>query len=214
MRPLRSFIALHVHDGSVHALVEFRLKRWRTEERAEFLELSRHVAMQVATRELTSVDDLLQQAYIKDPAMTVASALTAGSDILREDISVTRFAKWTNQAQPHLGTRCRFVQSDVDHGKTGVLVELSVDRWSVTENPLFLELSRYLVLRISLSHPESLSELLHHTVDEDSGSTVEEFLAAFHADNIHITRYLRWGSIPLTPGAPKRPAVAMRLRHL
>ena len=97
MYPHLRFIQSYVHNGRIGVLVEFGLETWMVTERPEFQELSRSLAMHIAGLDPESLDALLVQAYAKDPAITVAQALAAGSAQLGERISITRFVRWVNE---------------------------------------------------------------------------------------------------------------------
>jgi elongation factor Ts len=99
MYPHHRFIDSYVHHGRVGVLIEFGLETWMVTERSEFRELSHGLAMHIAGLDPESLDALLVQAYAKNPAVTVAQVLAAGSAQLGERISITRFLRWTNEPQ-------------------------------------------------------------------------------------------------------------------
>ena len=99
MYPHHRFIDSYVHNGRVGVLIEFGLETWMVTERPEFRELSHGLAMHIAGLDPESLDALLVQAYAKDPAVTVAQVLAAGSAQLGERISITRFLRWINEPQ-------------------------------------------------------------------------------------------------------------------
>jgi translation elongation factor EF-Ts len=94
MYPYHHFIQCYSHHGRVAVLVEFGLETSLITERAEFLELSRNVAMHVAGMNPESIPVLLHQPYVKDPSLTLREFLDAGSKSLGERITVTRFSRW------------------------------------------------------------------------------------------------------------------------
>jgi elongation factor Ts len=100
MYPHLRFIQSYVHHGRVGVLVEFGLETWLVTKSPEFLELSRNVAMHIAALDPDSLDALPRQAYAKDSALTVEKALTAGSALLGERITITRFVRWANEESP------------------------------------------------------------------------------------------------------------------
>lgn len=99
MYPHLRFIQSYVHNGRIGVLVEFGLETWLVTKAPEFLDLSRGVAMHAAAANPESLDTLLEQSYVKDPAITVEKALAAGSTLLGERISATRFVRWNNDPQ-------------------------------------------------------------------------------------------------------------------
>ena len=100
MYPHLRFIQSYVHHGRVAVLVEFGLETWLVTKSADFLELSRNLAMHIAALDPGSLEALLHQAYAKDPGLTVEKALAAGSALLGERISITRFVRWVNEPPP------------------------------------------------------------------------------------------------------------------
>ena len=187
--------------------------------------------MHIGTLDPESVEALLQQAYVKDPAITVEKALATCSAFLGEGISVTRFVRWSEvrrhrpfgvvmrlilgQSSHHTYPRLRFIQSYSSNGLVGVLVEFGLETWRVTERPEFLEVSRFLALYIATRNPKSLDMLLQQPITRGP-PTVEKFIATFSRilrERISITRFVRWGDSfePAVP--PKDPAVALRLKR-
>lgn len=111
MYPHFRFIQSYVPHRCVGVLVEFGLET-RPEpdyDRPEFLTLAQNLTVHVSDSNPQSVDallqqpyfsNLLQQAYLSDPAVTVAETLANTSARLRQKISVTRFVRWSNEPQP------------------------------------------------------------------------------------------------------------------
>jgi len=100
MYPHHHFIQCYSHHGRVAVLVEFGLETWLITERAEFLELSRNIAMHVAGLNPESLQALLEQPYARDPSLKVKELLDSSSKALGERITVTRFCWWENDHPP------------------------------------------------------------------------------------------------------------------
>jgi translation elongation factor EF-Ts len=98
--PHYRFIQAYTHHGRVAALVELGLETWMVTERPEFVEFSRHLAMHVAAMDAESVDALLSQAWVRDPAITVGGALAHAAKSLGERVTITRFVRWDNEPKP------------------------------------------------------------------------------------------------------------------
>jgi elongation factor Ts len=100
MYPFNRFIQCYSHHGRIGVLVEFGLETRMVTERADFLELSRAVAMHIAALNPESLEALLQQTYVKDSTISVGEALSKGSTLLGERISIIRFIRWDKDPVP------------------------------------------------------------------------------------------------------------------
>jgi elongation factor Ts len=69
-------------------------------QQEEFLAISRDLAMHVAASNPESLDSLLCQPFIRDPAKTVGMVLESASAQLHERITVTRFVRWDQEPKP------------------------------------------------------------------------------------------------------------------
>ncbi|HEX8800432.1 MAG TPA: hypothetical protein VF772_17570 [Terriglobales bacterium] len=105
MYPHVRFIQSYVDNGRVGVLVEFGLETWVITERREFLDLSSGLAMHIAALDPDSLGALLRQDYLKEPTITVEKVLAAGSALMGERISVTRFVRRTNEPPMRLTRR-------------------------------------------------------------------------------------------------------------
>lgn len=91
------YIASYVHAGRMGVLVEFDVSPFTSEEDA-FLSLVRDIAVHIAASAPASMEDLLQQPFVKEPSITVAELLTESAIVLGEEVSITRFVRWTTEA--------------------------------------------------------------------------------------------------------------------
>jgi elongation factor Ts len=88
------FLESYVHNGSIGVLIEIECESSFAQQTAEFKELAKGLAMHVASASPASVEQLLQQHFVKDPTVTVARLLLDTSTRLKERITVTRFVRW------------------------------------------------------------------------------------------------------------------------
>ncbi len=100
MYPHHRFIQSYCHQGRIGVLIEFGLETWLVTQQEEFLAMSRDLAMHVAASNPESVDSLLCQAFVRDPAKTVDMILRDASGHLGERITVTRFIRWDQEPKP------------------------------------------------------------------------------------------------------------------
>ena len=98
MKPEVRVIEAYVHNGRVGVLVELALETSFTAAMAEFKQLARDLAVQVAAAPIASVEVLVEQSFVKDPSMLVAQLIAKASRHLGEQIVVTRFVRWEVEA--------------------------------------------------------------------------------------------------------------------
>ncbi len=82
------------HKGKIGVLIEFAMGNDFTPYTDEFLAVAKDVALHVAASSPVSVEDLLQQAFIKNDDSTVGQLLIETSNALHDRISIVRFARW------------------------------------------------------------------------------------------------------------------------
>lgn len=96
-------IEAYVHNGRIAVLVELSAGSDFATRTDEFRTAMKDVAMHIAAASPVSVADLLEQPFVKEPALSVARLLANLSSSLRERIAVTRFVRWANDGtQPEL----------------------------------------------------------------------------------------------------------------
>ncbi len=86
------------HKGKIGVLVEFAMGDDFTPYTEEFTALAKDIALHVAASSPVSVEDLLQQAFVKNNDLTVGQLLIDTSTVLREQISIVRFVRWQTEA--------------------------------------------------------------------------------------------------------------------
>jgi elongation factor Ts len=97
------YISSYVHAGRIGVLVEFDVSP-RTSEDNTFLSLVKDVAMHIAASAPGSMQDLLQQPFVKEPSITVSELLAESSMVLAEEVSITRFVRWTAEMEKPMET--------------------------------------------------------------------------------------------------------------
>ena len=83
------FVGSYVHmTGKVAAMVSLQCETDFVARNEEFQKLARELAMQVASMRPETVDELLEQDYIRDPKLKVADLVKALSGKIGENIQV------------------------------------------------------------------------------------------------------------------------------
>ena len=100
MYPHCRVIQSYCHQGRIGVLIEFGLETWLVTKQDEFLALSTDLAMHVAASNPESLESLLCQSFVREPAKTVGVILETASAQLGERITVTRFIRWDQQPKP------------------------------------------------------------------------------------------------------------------
>lgn len=89
------FIANYVHmTGMTAALVEVVCETDFVAKNQEFRDLAREIAMQVTAMNPASVDELLEQEFIKDPSKTIGEMLKSLSGKIGEKMVINRFVRY------------------------------------------------------------------------------------------------------------------------
>jgi elongation factor Ts len=88
-------IAAYVHANKrVGALVELASETDFVARGEEFQKLAQEIAMQVAAMEPASVDDLLEQQYIRDGSKTIKDLVTDVAATTKENVHVRRIQRF------------------------------------------------------------------------------------------------------------------------
>ena len=89
------YVASYVHNtGKVAALVEVQCETDFVAKNDNFRTMVRNLAMQVAAMNPDSVEELLEQDYIKDPAQDVETYFKSVSGKIGENMVVARFVRF------------------------------------------------------------------------------------------------------------------------
>jgi translation elongation factor EF-Ts len=82
------------HKGKIGVLVEFAMGNDFTPYTDEFIAFAKDIALHVAASSPVSVEDLLQQVFVKNNDSTVGQLLIETSNALHDQISIVRFVRW------------------------------------------------------------------------------------------------------------------------
>lgn len=82
------------HKGKIGVLVEFAMGNDFTPYNDEFIAFAKDITLHVAASSPVSVEDLLQQAFVKNNDSTVGQLLIETSNALHDQISIVRFVRW------------------------------------------------------------------------------------------------------------------------
>ncbi len=80
--------------GKISTMVEINCETDFVAKTDDFVKLGHELAMQVASMNPSSVDELMTQPYIRDPKMTVRDLIKTTAGTVGENIVVTRFARF------------------------------------------------------------------------------------------------------------------------
>lgn len=87
----------YVHQGKIGVLVEFRVESDFALRTEQFKTLAKDVAMHVAALQPISLEELLQQPFVKDPEKSVDQALSDVAAKIREQINIVRYVRWSTE---------------------------------------------------------------------------------------------------------------------
>lgn len=89
------YIAAYIHNtGTVGALVEVVCETDFVSQNEEFRQMVKDIAMQVVAMKPASVEELLEQDFIKDPEKTIALLLKSLSGKIGEKMEISRFERY------------------------------------------------------------------------------------------------------------------------
>lgn len=88
-------IASYIHgNGRVGSLVELASETDFVSRGEDFQKLAREIAMQVAAMEPASVEDLLEQPYIRDGSKKIKDLVTEVASTTKENVHVRRIQRF------------------------------------------------------------------------------------------------------------------------
>jgi len=88
-------VEAYVHAGGrIGAMVEVSSETDFVARNPEFRELAKELAMQVAAMDPKDVDELLEQAYIRDASKTIGELVTGIAAATGENVRVRRFKRF------------------------------------------------------------------------------------------------------------------------
>ena len=93
-------VVSYIHaGGKLGVLVEINCETDFTGKTEEFSQFAKDVAMQVAAADPISPDDLLKQAFVKDPGKTIEDLLNEMRAKTGENVQIRRFVRYVLGAQ-------------------------------------------------------------------------------------------------------------------
>jgi elongation factor Ts len=97
-------IESYVHDGRIGVLVEFKFEDSLLVGVDDFRTFTHDLAMHIAATNPKSLEDLLQQCFVKDPDISVEKVIQQHIMKFGENIEVSRFTRWdTEPTSPNDG---------------------------------------------------------------------------------------------------------------
>lgn len=90
----QGLIASYVHAGRIGALVEVNCETDFVARNEEFQSFVKEIAMQIASSEVGSVDELLAQEYFRDNSITVSDLLKQTALKVGENIKISRLVRF------------------------------------------------------------------------------------------------------------------------
>jgi elongation factor Ts len=87
-------IECYVHGGKIGVIVEVACESDFVAKNPQFREMTKNIALQIASMNPKDVNELLEQEYIKDPSMTVGKYIQALILQIKENIQIKRFVRY------------------------------------------------------------------------------------------------------------------------
>ena len=84
----------YIHNGRVGVLMDIRCETDFVVRSDPFRELAHNLVMHIAAMNPDSVEALLQQPYVKDPALTIDSLIKGAIAKIGENIQVAKFCRY------------------------------------------------------------------------------------------------------------------------
>jgi len=84
----------YLHGGKIGVLVEILCESDFVAKNPEFQELTKNIALQIASMNPKDVNELLKQEYVKDPELTIEDYLNSIIGKIRENIKIKRFVRF------------------------------------------------------------------------------------------------------------------------
>ncbi|TSC81877.1 MAG: translation elongation factor T [Parcubacteria group bacterium Gr01-1014_19] len=84
----------YIHNGRVGVLMDIRCETDFVVRSEPFRELAHNLVMHIAAMNPDSVEALLQQPYVKDPALTIDNLVKGAIAKIGENIQVAKFCRY------------------------------------------------------------------------------------------------------------------------
>jgi elongation factor Ts len=142
-------IQTYIQDGGkLGVMVEVNCETDFVAKSDAFIDFAKNVALQVAESTATSPAELLEQKFVKNPALSIQDMLNEMVAKLGENSGVKRFVKFSEgiiETYIHAG------------GKLGVMVEFACNNDAVAKKPDFTEFAKDVCMHIAATNPVSIS---------------------------------------------------------
>ncbi|MEX0689907.1 MAG: translation elongation factor Ts [Candidatus Paceibacterota bacterium] len=87
-------IEAYIHNDRVGVLLEIRCETDFVAKSEPFKELTKEVAMQIASMNPSNLEELLEQPYIREQSKTISDLVTEAISRIKENIKVERFIRY------------------------------------------------------------------------------------------------------------------------
>ncbi len=134
-------------DGKLGVMVEVNCETDFVAKSDAFIEFAKNVAVQVAEATSASPAELMEQKFVKNPALSIQDMLNELVAKLGENSGVKRFVKFNEgvvETYIHAG------------GKLGVMVELSCKNDAIAKNADFVEFAKNICMHVAAANPVSI----------------------------------------------------------
>ena len=88
------YLETYIHAGRIGVLLEMRCETDFVARNEKFIELAHDIAMQIASMNPETVEELLAQAFIKDPSKTIEQCMQQAIATIGENMKVERFCRY------------------------------------------------------------------------------------------------------------------------
>lgn len=134
--------------GRLGVMVEVNCETDFVAKSDAFIEFAKNVAIQIAETSPNSPAELLEQKFVKNPALSIQDMLNEMIAKLGESSGVKRFVKFDKgviETYIHAGA------------KLGVMVEITCDNDAVAKSADFIEFAKNICMHVAAANPVSLS---------------------------------------------------------
>jgi len=139
----------YIQDGGkLGVMVEVNCETDFVAKSDAFIEFAKNIALHVAESTATSPAELMEQKFVKNPALSIQDMLNELVAKLGENSGLKRFVKFDNgvvETYIHAG------------GKLGVMVEIACENDAVAKNAEFIEFAKNICMHIAAANPVSIS---------------------------------------------------------
>jgi elongation factor Ts len=88
------YLEAYVHSGRIGVLLEMGCETDFVAKNEKFRELAHEIAMQIASMDPETVEDVLKQPFIKDAGITVSDLIAQAISTIGENIKIERFCRY------------------------------------------------------------------------------------------------------------------------